>query len=117
MTSTAAKTAREVLRELDAEEILARRNEQIRALIRQRRIARLDQLWRQRALLSKFTLAGAAVSLAIVLTIPSRFVSTARLVPPDPLQGQRLALFSALAGRLGANLSAIGSDLLGLRTS
>src|SRR5215471_362123 len=106
MTSTATKTAPEVLRELDAEEILARRNAQVRELVRQRRIASLNQLWVERRLLAKMAAGGAALSLFV-----------ARLMPPDPPLGQGLSFFSALAGRMGPNLSAIGSDLLGLRTS
>jgi uncharacterized protein involved in exopolysaccharide biosynthesis len=117
MTATAAKTAPEVLQELDAEEILARRNAQIRALVRQGRIAKLTQLWTERKRLGRFVAIGAAVSLTVALLIPARFVSTTRLMPPDPPQGQGLALFSAMTGQMGMHLGAIGSDLLGLRTS
>ena len=115
--SAATKTASAVLQELDAQELVARRHRQNREVIRQRRIAQLDRIWRQRKLLARFAILGATLSVVTALWIPSRFVSTTRLMPPDPPQGQGLAMFSALAGRMGGNLAALGSDLLGLKTS
>jgi uncharacterized protein involved in exopolysaccharide biosynthesis len=117
MSVAATKTASEVLQQLDAEELLDRRHRQNQEVIRKRRIARLDYLWRHRKPLARFAVCGAAISVVIALLIPSRFVSTTRLMPPDPPQGQSLALFSALAGRMGGSLGSLGGDLLGLKTS
>src|SRR5262249_29374780 len=119
MSSAGTKTAGQVLREMDLEENLAERYRRDPGAIPQRRIARLHRLWTQRSLLAKCIAGGAAFSLVIALLIPSRFASTTRLMPPDPPQGQSMALLSALTGRLGASfgLGSLGSDLLGMKTS
>lgn len=117
MSSAASKMTPENLQALEVEELLAQRHRQNLKLLRNRRIARLDLLWKHRKLVGRFTAYGTVVSLVVALLIPSRFVSSTRLMPPDPPQGQGLALFSALAGRMGASLGALGSDVMGLRTS
>jgi capsule polysaccharide export protein KpsE/RkpR len=85
--------------------------------IRNRRIARAGHLWVHRKLLGKFTACGAAAFVLIALLIPSRYASTTRLMPPDPPQGQGLAMAAALAGKIGGNLGSLGNSLLGMTTS
>src|SRR5208282_5653314 len=117
MNSSAAKTAPEALVELGADQFLERRLWQGQKEVRNRRIARAGHLWVHRKLLGKFMLWGAAAFLLLAFLIPARYASTTRLMPPDPPQGQGLAMAAALAGRIGANLGALGSSLMGMNTS
>jgi capsule polysaccharide export protein KpsE/RkpR len=117
MNSTAPKTSPEVLRDLDIDLLLSRRLQKDQLEIRGRRIARIGSLWERRKLLGKFIFWGAAAALLTAFLIPSRFASTTRLMPPDPPQGQGIAMLATLAGKVGGNLSALGGDLLGLKTS
>jgi capsule polysaccharide export protein KpsE/RkpR len=115
MSSTAAKTSHEVLRDVD--QLLERRIRQDQQEARERRIERAGHLWSRRKILAKFAAWGAAASILIAVLIPSQFASTTRLMPPDSAQGQGLAMFAAAAGKLGGNLASIGNELLGLKTS
>ena len=83
-------------------------------------VAKLRLLWRERVFLSKSLLAGLSIFLLIAFLIPSRFHSTARLMPPDQQSGQGLTMLAALAGRGGVGgdaLTGIAGDILGLKTS
>ena len=115
--SAAPKPAPDLMRELDVDQILERRLSNDRVETRGRRIARVGHLWAHRKILGKFLAWGAAVSLAAAFSIPSRYASTTRLMPPDPPQGQGLAMFAAIAGKMGASAGSIGSELLGIKTS
>jgi uncharacterized protein involved in exopolysaccharide biosynthesis len=117
MSSSAAKSAREILQDADVEQILERRLRQDQEELRGRRIARARHLWTRRKLLGKFSAWGAAVSLLSAIVIPSQYASTTRLMPPDPPQGQGMAIAAALTGRIGGNLGALSSGLLGMNTS
>jgi capsule polysaccharide export protein KpsE/RkpR len=117
MSASAAKSAAEVLREVDVEQILERRVRQDQEETRSRRIARARHLWMRRKLLCKFGAWGAAVSVLIAIVIPTQYASSTRLMPPDPQQGQGMAIAAALSGRFGGNLGALGSSLLGMNTS
>jgi capsule polysaccharide export protein KpsE/RkpR len=117
MSSTAAKTSPEVLRDDDLDQLLERRIRQDQQETRERRIERAGYLWSRRKDLARFVASGAAASILIAVLIPSRFTSTTRLMPPDSGPGQGLAMFAAAAGRLGGNLGSIGNELLGLKTS
>lgn len=117
MSSSAAKSAAEVLREVDVEHLLERRVRQDQEETRSRRIARARHLWTRRKLLCKFGAWGAAVSVLIAIVIPTQYASSTRLMPPDPQQGQGMAIAAALSGRIGGNLGALGSSLLGMNTS
>ena len=117
MSSTAAKQSPEVPRDVDLDQLLEQRVRQDQLEAREHRIERAGHLWSRRKVLAKFAGWGAAASVLIAVLIPSRFTSTTRLMPPDSPQGQGLAMFAAAAGRLGGNLSSIGNELLGLKTS
>lgn len=84
---------------------------------RARRLARMRMLWEGRRLLLKAAIYGAVLGALIAFVIPTRFASTTRLMPPDPSSGQGMAMLSMLAGRASAALGAVGTDLLGLKTS
>jgi uncharacterized protein involved in exopolysaccharide biosynthesis len=117
MNSNPIPPSSEALRNLDIEQILAHRLEQDRLESRHQRIARIGRVWEQRRLLGKFALWGVVVGLLAAFLIPVRYAAIARLMPPDPPQGQGMAMLASLAGRVGANLGALGGDLLGVKTS
>src|SRR5215472_13908300 len=68
-------------------------------------IASLRLLWGHRRLLARVVIYGLFSSLLIVLLIPNRYQSTARLMPPDNNQSGGLAMATAAlassAGDLG----------------
>jgi capsule polysaccharide export protein KpsE/RkpR len=95
--------------------------------IESKRIAWARLLWERRAGLRKAVIIGFLLSLVLVLVIPIRYESRARLMPPDQ-SSSGLAAIAALAGRggsgsgglsgaLGGNLGSVAGDLLGLKTS
>jgi len=64
---------------------------------------------------------GLAASLLIAFLIPARYVSTARLMPPDQKSTSGLAMLATLAGKVGGDssdgLSSIVQDVAGVKTS
>jgi uncharacterized protein involved in exopolysaccharide biosynthesis len=117
MSAAASKTAPEVLRRLDIDELLAHRLRQDRLENRNKLIARIGRLWDQRKLLAKFIVGGVLASILIAILIPSRYASTTRLMPPDPPTGTGMAMLAGIAGKMGASLGSLGGDLLGMNTS
>jgi uncharacterized protein involved in exopolysaccharide biosynthesis len=117
MSTTPVQNAPEILRALDIDQLLADRIRLDQLERRDRRIVRIGQLWDHRKLLGKFIAWGAGTALLIAFLIPSRYASTTRLMPPDPLGGQGMAMLSAITGKMGANLTSLGGDLLGMNTS
>lgn len=81
-----------------------------------RTIARLALFWQERRFLWRCAAIGFVVSLVIVFLIPVRYTSTTRLMPPDQA-GAGMASMLAALGKGGSELGAIGSELLGVRTS
>jgi uncharacterized protein involved in exopolysaccharide biosynthesis len=115
MSSASAKTAQEVTRPLDLDQLLAKQFHQDQSGKRERKIQRLSQLWDRRKWLAKISASGAAAALVLALLIPSRYASITRLMPPDPAAGQGMAMLAGLVGKMG--LGTIGTELLGMTTS
>jgi len=115
MSSLSAKTAQEVTRPLDLDQLLAKQFRQDHSDKRERKIQRLRQLWDHRKWLAKISASGAAAALILALLIPSRYASITRLMPPDPAAGQGMAMLAGLVGKMG--LGGIGTELLGMTTS
>jgi capsule polysaccharide export protein KpsE/RkpR len=89
------------------------------AFRRTHRIDTLRLLWIQRRFLLRVTGCGVIAAILIAFLIPSRFTSTARLMPPDD-DGATSGLAMAAAAMTGGSNSAIGglaSDLFGLRST
>ena len=91
-------------------------------------LARARLLWAHRGLLYRVAMYAALASAVIALLIPSRYESTARLMPPDNQSGSSgLALAAAAmsggasggSGSTGAagSLGSIAGDLLGLKST
>ncbi len=83
---------------------------------RGRTVARLALLWQERRYLLRCVAVGFLLSTVIVLLIPVRYTSTARLMPPDQA-GAGMASMLAALGKGGSELGMIGSEMLGLHTS
>lgn len=76
-------------------------------------------LWRHRRLLMRVAGVALAVGLTIAFTMPKRYTSTGKIMPPDN-SGSGMAMFAALAGRSSSGLGELGSlagSLLGGRNS
>jgi capsule polysaccharide export protein KpsE/RkpR len=110
-------STQEFARDLDLEELIANRLHHDRQESRGRRIARLARLWEKRKVLGKFVLRGVIVAVILALIIPPRYASTTRLMPPDSMQGEGLAMLATIAGKVSGSLGSLGSDLLGMKTS
>ena len=117
MSSTSPNATPEVLRALDIDRLLAHRLQQDQLESRERKIARIARLWDRRKLLVKLGAYGTVIALISAFLIPSRFASTARLMPPDPPGGQGMAMLAGIVGKMGATIGSLGSDLLGMTTS
>jgi capsule polysaccharide export protein KpsE/RkpR len=83
-------------------------------------IEHLQLLWGHRGLLCRIALYAMLASTFLAFLIPSRYESTARLMPPDNPPSSGLAMAAATisgnAGGLGG-LGGIASDILGLKTT
>jgi uncharacterized protein involved in exopolysaccharide biosynthesis len=82
-------------------------------------VVNANVLWDHRRILARVTAIALVVSLLIAFTIPKRYTSTGRIMPPDN-SGSSLAMFAALAGRSGgefSGLSNLAGSLLGGRNS
>ena len=102
---------------MDIDQLLTHRLQQDQVESRERKIARIARLWERRKLLGKLAAYGTLIALIIAFLIPSRFASTARLMPPDPPAGQGMAMLAGIVGKMGATIGSLGSDLLGMTTS
>ena len=77
-------------------------------------------LWEHRRLLLWTAGIALVVGLAIAFTVPKRYTSTGKIMPPDN-SGSSMAMFAALAGRslgeMGGGLGSLAGSLLGGRNS
>jgi capsule polysaccharide export protein KpsE/RkpR len=77
--------------------------------------SRLRILWNRRRFLMMALMFGSFLAALIAFSLPKRFESTARIMPPDSQSNSGTALFAALAAKTGAGL--FGGDLLGMKSS
>jgi uncharacterized protein involved in exopolysaccharide biosynthesis len=81
---------------------------------------RLRLFWDRRRTIALAGILGAVVSSAAAFLIPSRYTSTARLMPPDQSSSSTAmlaALTGGMAGGRGSALGALAGDMLGLKNS
>ena len=116
MTQTSAKRQREVEPELQ-ETLLPIEEDPRKA--RERSILKLRLLWTERRFLLRAGVAALLASTLLAFLLPSRFVSTAQLMPPDSQTSSTLALVAGLAGQAGGQGPALtmASDFLGFKTT
>lgn len=84
---------------------------------REKSVARLRLLWGRRRFLARVIAVGLIAAAAIAFLIPNRYASSAQLMPPDEQSSTGMALLAGLAGKAGSSLGALGSQLLGLKTT
>src|SRR6266436_7963685 len=77
----------------------------------------LRNLWVERRYLGKALFAGLAAGALVALLIPSRYQSTARLMPPDSQANASLGMLAALTAKSGSGMGGVAGDLLGIRGS
>jgi capsule polysaccharide export protein KpsE/RkpR len=87
-------------------------------------VAYLRLLWEHRGLLFRVAMYGLLASVLLAFLIPSRYQSTARLMPPDntPTSGLAMAAVATMSGSAGGGgglggLGNMASDLLGLKST
>lgn len=120
MSSNGTKPAAEMLREVEIEELLTRRLQRDRQENRSKRIARIGRLWESRRVLLKFAAWGAVLTAVIAILIPAQYESITKLMPPDPPQGQGMAMLASVVGRMSGGLGSLGglgSEILGAKNS
>jgi capsule polysaccharide export protein KpsE/RkpR len=78
-------------------------------------IDKMRVLWERRALLYRWAMIGLVVSTVIVFLIPARYTAATRLMPPDKATQGIASVVSALGK--GGDLSSLGGELLGVKTS
>lgn len=117
MTQTSAKRQREVEPELHETFV---RIEENPLEARERSILKLRLLWAERRFLLRAGIAALLASTLLAFLLPSSFVSTAQLMPPDSQTSSTLAIVAGLAGQAGgqgAGMTTMASDLLGIKTT
>jgi capsular polysaccharide biosynthesis protein len=77
----------------------------------------LRLLWARRRMLSRVAVYALAASTVIAFLIPSRYESTARLMPPDSQPTSGLAMAAAAMSGAAGGLGGIASDFLGLKST
>ena len=77
----------------------------------------LRNVWAKRRFLGKAIFTGLAAGALVALLIPSRYQSTARLMPPDSQANASLGMLAALTAKSGSGMGSVASDLLGVRGS
>src|SRR3989449_8439169 len=72
----------------------------------------LRNVWAKRRFLGKAIFTGLAAGALVALLIPSRYQSTARLMPPDSQANASLGMLAALTAKSGSGMGSVASDLL-----
>ena len=75
----------------------------------------LQLLWENRGLLYRVTLWALVLSVIVAFLIPSKYESTARIMPPDS-KGESGAILAALMGK-APGISALAGDFMGVKNS
>lgn len=114
MSKEKTKPEPEIADQPTAEQIYAQELED--KLARQQLMEKFRLLWLSRSFLFRASLVGLVCTAAIAFLIPKRYVSTARLMPPDSQSSSSLALVSALSGQSGL-LGGLAGNLLGIQST
>jgi capsule polysaccharide export protein KpsE/RkpR len=78
-------------------------------------VANLRLLWKNRRLLTRVVVYGFFASTLTAFLIPTRYESTARLMPPDSNQSGSLAMAAAALSGSAGGLGGIASEMLGMK--
>jgi capsule polysaccharide export protein KpsE/RkpR len=77
----------------------------------------LRLLWEHRRLLARVVVCGALASTFVAFLIPTRYESTARLMPPDSSQSGGLAMAAAALSGSAGGLGGIAGEMLGMKST
>src|SRR5260370_8651826 len=77
----------------------------------------LRNVWAKRGFLGKATFGGLAAGALVALLIPSRYQSTARLMPPASQANARLGILAALTAKTGTGVGNAATHLLTVHAS
>lgn len=88
-----------------------------RRAAREKNIARVRLLWKQKGTILRFTIWGFALFLVLAYVIPQRYTATAHLMPPDqPNTG--MALLGAVTGKGAPGaMGALADEFLGIKNT
>jgi capsule polysaccharide export protein KpsE/RkpR len=119
MTFSSSAPTRQPVPELPEHETPETSEAPERAETSESNLARLQLLWAHRKMLWRVGIYAALGSALVAFLIPSRYESTARLMPPDNQSSSGLAMAAAaMSGAAGAGgLGGIAGDLLGLKST
>jgi uncharacterized protein involved in exopolysaccharide biosynthesis len=92
-------------------------NEEALREARERSMARVRLLWKNRGLLVRATVYGLLIATAIAFLIPKRYKSTGLLMPPDQASGSGAAMLAALSSQVGGSLAGMAESALGMKTT
>lgn len=83
---------------------------------RERNARRVRLLWTRRRFLVKCAIAGLAVAAAIAFLLPTRYIASAGLMPPNSNTGSNM-MAALLANRVGSGLANLAQGALGIQTT
>lgn len=85
--------------------------------LRESSAEQIRYFWERRKFIGDLVGIGFTASLALALLLPNRYTSTTQLMPPDSQSNLGIMLMSSLTDKGGSGLGALGSSLLGLKTT
>jgi capsule polysaccharide export protein KpsE/RkpR len=86
-------------------------------VLHEKAVGQVRIVWNKRRFLFRAFLAGLVAGCLVAFLIPSRYVSTVQLMPPDNQSTSGLAMLAALASKGGGAAGGVAGDLLGIKTS
>ena len=85
---------------------------------RERLVAALALLWRQRNTVYKCAAIGLLFSAMVAFLIPAQYTATARIMPPEQGAGAGMAaVLASVTGKSGSDLGSLTGDLLGMKST
>jgi uncharacterized protein involved in exopolysaccharide biosynthesis len=80
-------------------------------------VARLRLLWTERRLVARLAAAGLILSSVAAFSIPKRYTTSTRLMPPDAQSSSNMMMLAGIAQKAGSGLGSMAGDLLGIKSS
>jgi uncharacterized protein involved in exopolysaccharide biosynthesis len=80
-------------------------------------VTHLRLLWTERHFVLRVAVVGLALSAAAAFSIPKRYTTSTRLMPPDSQSSSSMLMLAGIAQKAGSGLGAMAGDLLGAKSS
>lgn len=80
-------------------------------------VTRLRMLWAERRFIFRIAAVGLIFSAVAAFSIPKRYTTSTRLMPPDSQSSSSMMLLAGVAQKAGNGLGSMAGDLLGLKSS